>query len=294
MAKLRKPISLIVKVFDARTEGMSFNATSRVFGISKNTLRDWEERLGESKKALLLYSLTQTFVSMIIEGDELYTKVYKNKPVEDCEGWTIMLMERASRFIWEMSCGKKDKELFLEAIKKLVLVIQQTQDLTLFTDGERRYGNVLFEICQEILKNELPGRPKKTLPKGVKVRLKNKGSQVHKRGPKKKKYEAPQPEHPETEQNIENKDIHANHAEGQNGATRRKVSPYRRKTNTYAKTKNALQRVIDLYWVAHNFVRNHFTTKVAPAVALKIIGNCSRHFIDYLLKFYLQRVVFNI
>lgn len=194
-----------------------------------------------------------------------------NDMVEDCEGWTIVLMERASRFIWEISCGEKNKELFLEAIEKLVLLIKQTQDLTLVIDGERRYGNILFEICHEILKTGSPGRPRKTLPKGVKVRLKNKGDQADKRGPKKKKYEAPQSEHPETKQDVENKDIHANHLEGQKGALRRKLSPYRRRTNTYAKTKSALQRTLDLYWVAHNFVRDHFTTKIAPAVALKII-----------------------
>lgn len=75
MAKLRKPISLIVQVFNARTEGMSFNATCRFFKISKNTLWDWEDRMSATKKALLLYSLAHTFVSMIIEGDELYTDV---------------------------------------------------------------------------------------------------------------------------------------------------------------------------------------------------------------------------
>jgi hypothetical protein len=70
-------------------------------------------------------------------------------------------------------------------------VIEQTGDLTLLTDGERSYGNLLFEICQEALRTGKPGRPRKTLPKGVKVRIKNKGSQVHKRGRKRPKYQAP-------------------------------------------------------------------------------------------------------
>jgi hypothetical protein len=30
------------------------------------------------------------------------TKVEKNVPVEDCQGWIIVLMERASRFIWAL------------------------------------------------------------------------------------------------------------------------------------------------------------------------------------------------
>lgn len=70
----------------------------------------------------------------------------------------------------------------------------------LLTDGEKCYGKFLFELCSEIIKTGSPGRPKKTLPPGVKVRLKNKGSQSHKRGSKKKKYEEPQPEHPATTQ----------------------------------------------------------------------------------------------
>ena len=81
----------------------------------------------------------------------------------------------------------------MEAIKKLSEVIQSTEDLSLITDGERRYGNKLFQICHELLKTGKPGRPKTVLQKGIKVRIKNKGSQSHKPGRKRKKYQAPQP-----------------------------------------------------------------------------------------------------
>jgi hypothetical protein len=129
----------------------------------------------------------------------------------------------------------------------------------------------LFEICQEVRHTGKPGRPKKVLPKGVKVRIKNKGSQAHKRGRKRPKYEAPWNEHPETEQNLEDHDIHASHTEGFNSAMRRKVSCYRRKTNTYAKKQPALQTRLDAYWALHNFVRPHYTTKLVPAVTLGIL-----------------------
>ena len=43
----------------------------------------------------------------------------------------------------------------------LAQVIAQTDDLTLVTDGERRYGNLLFDICQETLRTGQVGRPKK-------------------------------------------------------------------------------------------------------------------------------------
>ena len=112
IAGIRKPISLIAKVLKVRSEGLAFNATCRSYDIAKNTLLNWETKLSVLAETLLLYSLVHSFLDQIIEGDELYTKVGSNMPVEDCEGWTIVLMERASRFIWCLKCGKKDRTLF--------------------------------------------------------------------------------------------------------------------------------------------------------------------------------------
>ncbi len=244
LENLVKPISLIAKVFEARSEGMGFNATCRLFEISKNTLSNWERKLSRIKQTLMMYALLIDFIELTIEGDELYTKVNKNKPVEDCEGWTIVLMERAIRFIWSLQCGKKDRDLFLMSIQVLADVVECTNNVTLLTDGERRYGKILFEICNEIVRTGRPGRPPRVLLEGLKVRLKNKGSQNKKRS--KEKYEAPQREHPNTKQDIKNKDIHANHVEAFNAALRRLNSAYRRKTNTYAKNTEALQRTLDI------------------------------------------------
>ncbi len=58
----------------------------------------------------------------------------------------------------------------------LVQVIEETDDLSLVTDGERRYGNLWFDICKEVIRTGKVGRPKTTLKEGVKVRVKNKGS----------------------------------------------------------------------------------------------------------------------
>ena len=113
-----------------------------------------------------------------IEGDELYTKVEKKVPPSDSEGWTIVLMERASRFLWELHCGRKNQQLFEKALSCLAQVIEQTGSLNLLTDGERRYGNLLFEICHDLIRSGRPGRPKRRLRKGVRVRLKNKDSSL--------------------------------------------------------------------------------------------------------------------
>ncbi|HJO92793.1 MAG TPA: hypothetical protein QF753_05290 [Victivallales bacterium] len=138
-------------------------------------------------------------------------------------------------------------------------------------DGERGYGNLLFDICKELYNDGKRGRPKSVLPEGVKVKLKNKGSQKNKRGPKRQKYQTPVPEHLKTKQNIGNSDIHTNHCEWQNAALRRKNSTYRRKTNTYAKEKERLQITLDDYWIVHNFIRVRHTIKKIPAVAMGII-----------------------
>jgi len=166
---LRRPLSFIVLVLNAINNGMSINAACRTFGTTKKSIKRWVGRLGSLKETLLLYALCNQFLQQIIEGDELYTKVDKNKPPAESEGWTIVLMERSSRFLWELSCGTKETKLFQRAIETLAQVIEQTEDLSLVTDGERRYGNLLFEICQEVVRTGQVGRPPTTLKKFAKT-----------------------------------------------------------------------------------------------------------------------------
>jgi transposase-like protein len=271
LEKLRTPIDVIIKVLKSRSEGSSLNATCRVFDISKNTLLSWERKFASLKSVFFLYSIANQFLSQIIEGDEVYTKINKNLPAEDSAGWTIVLMERASRFIWVMECGEHEKHLFISALEVLAQVIEQTGELSLITDGERRYSQILFEICYELLRTGKPGRPPKVLPKNVKVRIKNKGDSNRETKNPRPKYEAPCREHPETVQNLPESDIHANHVEAFNSSLRRRNSAYRRKTNTYSKSQTGLQRTLDLCWIVHNFIRVHWTTKQVPGVALGIV-----------------------
>ncbi len=39
----------------------------------------------------------------------------------------------------------------------------------------------------------------------------------------------------------------------------------------YAKNTGRLQERLDVYWIVHNFVRVHFTTRQVPAVALGVM-----------------------
>lgn len=158
---LRTPLSRVAMILEAVNDGMGLNAAGRTFQVSKNTIKRWLARLGGLKETLLLYALCHRFIQQLVEGDELYTKVGENKPVATSEGWTVVLMDRASRFIWELRCGPRDADLFKQAMQTLSQVIVQTDDLTLLSDGERRYGNILFEMCQEVIRTGQVGRPKK-------------------------------------------------------------------------------------------------------------------------------------
>ena len=199
------------------------------------------------KKTLLLFALTHLFLLQMIEGDELYTRVHNHIAPDESQGWTIVLMDLATRFLWEMQCPRKKRKFFQKAMRLLCEVIQQTGDLTLLTYGERRYGNLLFALCSEAQRNDKQEHPKKTLPKDVKVLLKNKKSQRHKRDPKQPKYQTPYPEHPYTTQPVTTTDIHTNHLKTFHTSLRHPCTTYHKHTNIYTKKTKHLQNKLNMY-----------------------------------------------
>ena len=54
----------------------------------------------------------------------------------------------------------------------------------------------------------------------------------------------------------------------------------------YAKNTGRLQERLDVYWIVHNFVRVHFTTRQVPAVALKVL----EHGLSLNEIFFIQRI----
>jgi len=106
--------------------------------VSKNSIYRWQERRSGVKKTLLLFALTHQFLQQLIAGDARDTRVQKKVAPDESQGWTMVLMDRATRFIWDMHWGRKDRKLLKKALGLLCQVIQQTGDLTVLTDGERR------------------------------------------------------------------------------------------------------------------------------------------------------------
>jgi len=112
MAQLKSPLSKVTSVLRVRSEGLGVRATARVFAIHKNTVTDWEGRFAEQKAPLMLYAVCHAFIGPTFEGDERYTVVGERGEASQSEGWTAVVMERASRFIVEQRCGAKDAQLF--------------------------------------------------------------------------------------------------------------------------------------------------------------------------------------
>ena len=50
LAHLKTPISVIVQVLSALTEGVGINAATRLYGVSKNSIYRWQGRLSGLKK----------------------------------------------------------------------------------------------------------------------------------------------------------------------------------------------------------------------------------------------------
>src|SRR5262247_3874951 len=50
LAHLKTPMSVIVQVLSALTEGVGINAATRLYGVSKNSIYRWQERLSSLKK----------------------------------------------------------------------------------------------------------------------------------------------------------------------------------------------------------------------------------------------------
>ena len=62
IARLKTPLSRIITIFKARSDGMGLNATARTFNVSKKSVIDWERRLAELKPTLMLYALLHEFI----------------------------------------------------------------------------------------------------------------------------------------------------------------------------------------------------------------------------------------
>ena len=130
MQDIKSPISKVAGVLKVRSEGLGVRATSRCFGMHKNTVIEWEEKFSAQKAPLMLYTLCHEFIKLTFEGDELYTLINKRGQPSDSKGWTAVIMERASRFIVDQRCGNKDEKMFRNVMKTVARYVNQSQEVS--------------------------------------------------------------------------------------------------------------------------------------------------------------------
>jgi len=145
IARLETPLSEIIKVLNTRMEGMRLNAAARTSGYWKKTILNWEKKLSGLQERLFLYALVNDFIKLVIEGDKLYTKVRKNKEASASEGWTMVMIERASRFIWHLKCGRKEQKLFLTVVERFLSRLKhQGQGFLIWVYFHLLHGEYLY------------------------------------------------------------------------------------------------------------------------------------------------------
>lgn len=119
LAGLRTALSRIQQILAALNDGMRVNAVCRSLPVSKHTLTAWHERLRAVTDAWRLYALCHQCLQQLIAGDERYTPVNVHQPPADSPRWSIGLMDRASRFIWELSGGERERALCAQTMRTL-------------------------------------------------------------------------------------------------------------------------------------------------------------------------------
>lgn len=84
MARLRTPQSVVESAIQARSEGLGVRATARVVKKAHSSIQCWEMRMAKQEGE---WSATPSNEQGItLEGDELYTKVEKNRPAYQSPG----------------------------------------------------------------------------------------------------------------------------------------------------------------------------------------------------------------
>jgi hypothetical protein len=84
MARLRTPQSVVEAAIRARSEGLGVRAAARVVDKSHSSIQCWEGRMLTQEAQ---WSATPSEGQAVtLEGDELYTKVEKNRPAHESPG----------------------------------------------------------------------------------------------------------------------------------------------------------------------------------------------------------------
>jgi transposase-like protein len=256
---LRTAPERIASAIHARSEGVGLRATARLCGITPGTVQRWEQRLADREAGEDPLPARSDFVP-VIELDELYTKVHHNRPADDSPGWTLIALERATRYWVAVATGERKEALFDSGVSQ-AWRIAGNRPSQWFSDGETSYEAALWPLARYWHTSETLATPMRRgrrpgssfrWREGILLARKVKSSQ----GQARQRYERTRKLHATTP-DCEDYDIHAYHVEAFNGSLRRRCSPFRRRTNTYAKSEAGLRRALGVQRRIYNHCRPH-------------------------------------
>ena len=252
------PPKLRAQVLHILCEGSSIRSTSRVCGVSKNTviklLTDAGRICGEYQNRVF-----RGLTCKRIQVDEIWSFVYaKKKNVENAvaapEGagnvWTWTAIDADTKLVLSWLVGGRDGEYaaaFLEDLSsRLVHHVQLT------SDGHRAYLDAVDEVFGPFIDFAQLIKLYGDAPEGVKGQY----SPAQCVGIKKKVVSgAPDEEH-----------ISTSYAERQNLTMRMHMRRFARLTNAFSKKVENHAHAVALHFMYYNFVRIHKTLRVTPAM----------------------------
>lgn len=266
MHRLQTEPLRIASALHARSEGVGLRATARLVKTSPRSVQRWEQRLAQRTEELE-DPLPATFTPFI-ESDELYTKVHHNRPAWESPGWTLISLERHSRYWVGATSGRREAELFENGIRVAWERAGKRPGVWV-SDGERQYERVLLTLSKQRYRERFVKVPRGTWPgtrfvlmAGLLVARKIKGG-------RRRRYERSERLHPQTP-DVPDEVIHGNHTEAFNASLRRRCSAFRRRCNTYAKGEAGLTHALAVQRFIYNWARPHpgLASGTTPAMAV--------------------------
>lgn len=257
------PIEKRVQIINLLVEGNSLRSTSRIADVSINTVTKLLVEVGQACQ-LFHDETVRNVAARRVQCDEIWSFVYskeKNKP-QDVEGagdaWTFVGIDSDTKLVISWLLGDRDIETAAFFMKDIAERIHGRVQLT--TDGLRAYVQAVdaaFPTDDEI---DFAQLVKIYGPESGCSNNERKYSPAECTGSKKTViYGMP-----------DEKFISTSHIERQNLTMRMHMRRFTRLTNGFSKKIENHGYAIALHFVYYNFVKQHKTLRVTPAMAAGI------------------------
>lgn len=249
-----------VQIINLLVEGTSLRAASRIADVSINTVTKLLVEVGQACQ-IFHDEMVMDVSAKRVQCDEIWSFVYskeKNKP-QDVDGagdaWTFVAIDSDTKMVISWLVGDRDIETATYFMKDVAERIKGRVQLT--TDGLKAYINAVdaaFPTDDEI---DFAQLVKLYTPESGSSRPERKYSPGECTGSKKQViYGRP-----------DEKFISTSHIERQNLTMRMHMRRFTRLTNGFSKKIENHGYAIALHFVYYNFVKQHKSLRVTPAMA---------------------------